>query len=97
MRKLAVIATATLLAGGAGSMPATAAAKSKKKTGCQALKTKKQQASCKRLRASGKYRKGMVCALTKKKQAEYMRAGYFCLDISADQNGGLTYLEVLGR
>lgn len=88
----ALVATATL--GLAVAVPADAA---KKKTGCATLKSKKKQANCKKLRKSKKYRKGQVCVLSKKMQAEYGRYGYFCLDISAGQDGSLTYLEELGR
>jgi len=88
----ALVATASLSLSVVG--PADAA---KKKTGCATLKSKKKQASCKSLRKTKKYRKGQVCALTKKMQAEYSRYGYFCLDISASQDGSLTYLEELGR
>lgn len=94
VRAIGVVLASTLALGGITVVPADAA---KKKTGCAALKTKKKQESCKKLRKTKKYRKGQVCALSAKKQAEYGRYGYFCLDISADQNGSLTYLEELGR
>lgn len=95
MRASAIALLSALAIVSVTSPPATAAAK--KKTGCAALKTKKKQENCKKLRKTKKYRKGQVCALSAKKQAEYGRYGYFCLDISADQNGSLTYLEELGR
>lgn len=67
----------------------------KKKRGCATKKTKKARAQCQKLRKTGKYRKGQVCALSKEKQREYARYGFFCLDISANQDGSLTYLEEL--
>lgn len=92
---------AALAAGGvATSAPAVAgegaaATAAAKKRGCAKKKTKKARKSCEKLRKTGKYRKGQVCALTAKKQAEYGRYGFFCLDISANQDGSLTYLEDL--
>lgn len=86
------VAGSATAASGSG---ATAEAAAKKKRGCATKKTKKARAQCQKLRKSGKYRKGQVCALSKEKQKEYSRYGFFCLDISANQDGSLTYLEEL--
>lgn len=75
--------------------PPTADAAAKKKRGCATKKTKKARAQCQKLRKTGRYRKGQVCSLSEKKQREYSRYGFFCLDISASQDGSLTYLEEL--
>lgn len=88
-------ATLSAQAGAAPDRGPTAEAAAKKKRGCATKKTKKARAQCQRLRKTGKYRKGQVCALSKQKQAEYARYGFFCLDISANQDGSLTYLEEL--
>lgn len=83
------------VAGQAGASPGErpAAEAAAKKRGCATKKTKKARAQCQKLRKTGKYRKGQVCALAK--QSEYSRYGFFCLDISARQDGSLTYLEDL--
>lgn len=81
---------ATAASAPAGSPAAEVAAK---KRGCAKKKTKKARAQCQKLRKTGKYRKGQVCALAK--QSEYARYGFFCLDISANQDGSLTTLEDL--
>ncbi|WP_354698864.1 hypothetical protein DSM112329_04562 [Paraconexibacter sp. AEG42_29] len=97
VRAGAVLAAACVAAAPAaltGAAPATAA---KKKTGCAALSTKAKQKQCVKLRKTTKLRRGIVCSLGAKKGLEYRRAGYFCLDISAGQDGSLTYLEELGR
>lgn len=75
--------------------PPAAETAAKKKRGCATKKTKKARAACQKLRKTGKYRKGQVCSLGAKKQQEYARYGFFCLDISARQDGSLTYLEEL--
>ncbi len=93
------LAAAVSVGGVTATAPATASpdasASAKKKRGCATKKTKKARSQCAKLRKSGKYRKGQVCALSKEKQQEYSRYGFFCLDISANQDGSLTYLEEL--
>ncbi|MTD44818.1 hypothetical protein GKE82_11080 [Conexibacter sp. W3-3-2] len=94
---LTAAVTATVALVPAVATAPLAGAATKKKTGCAALKTKKQQTACKKGRKTTKLRRGQVCSLGKAKGAEYKRLGYFCLDISAGQDGSLTYLEELGR
>lgn len=66
-----------------------------KKRGCSTLKTSKARSACKAKRKSSKLRKGQVCSLGKAKQREYRKAGYICIDVSAGQDGSLTFLEDL--
>ncbi len=94
MLSLALCGALALAAPVAAPVVDTADAAAKKR-GCATKKTKKARAQCQRLRKTGKYRKGQVCALSAKKQQEYSRYGFFCLDISANQDGSLTYLEDL--
>lgn len=103
MFRISVLVLTTCLALGlSGATVATAApaspsaeAAAKKKRGCATKKTKQARAQCEKMRKTGKYRKGQVCSLSAKKQREYARYGFFCLDISARQDGSLTYLEDL--
>ncbi|MFA9269176.1 MAG: hypothetical protein ACEQSX_00230 [Baekduiaceae bacterium] len=98
MRRIVTSLALCALLGLGGTTAVTAAPvaeTSAKKRGCATKKTKKARAQCQKLRKTGKYRKGQVCALSKEKQKEYSRYGFFCLDISANQDGSLTYLEEL--
>lgn len=92
---LALGLSGATVASAAPAPPSAEAAAKKKKRGCATKKTKKARAACEKARKTGKYRKGQVCALSAKKQQEYSRYGFVCLDISASQDGSLTYLEEL--
>jgi hypothetical protein len=93
---LALLVAALAVAPSASaSAPGGADAAAKKPRGCAALPSAKARKQCAKLRRSGGYRKGQVCSLSASKQREYRRRGFFCIDVSANQDGSLTYLENL--
>lgn len=96
-RRCVAALTALAIAGAVGAGPAQAGPTAAKKRphGCAALKTKKQRNACQNRRRSGKYKKGLVCSLGRKKQAEYRTYGFVCIDVSARQDGSLTFLDDL--